>query len=47
MTASDAMTKADIALQNAKSSGRNTWSVYCYSEAQRESHRKTWSLRSR
>lgn len=40
MTASDAMTKADIALQNAKSSGRNTWSAYCYTEAQRESHRK-------
>lgn len=40
MTASDAMTKADIALQNAKRAGRNTWSAYSYSEAQREDHRK-------
>ncbi len=40
MTASDAMTKADIALQNAKRAGRNTWSAYCYSEEQREGHRK-------
>ncbi len=40
MTASDAMTKADIALQNAKRDGRNTWSAYCYSEEQREGHRK-------
>jgi EAL domain-containing protein (putative c-di-GMP-specific phosphodiesterase class I) len=39
-TASDAMTKADIALQNAKRAGRNTWSVYSYSEEQRRDHRK-------
>jgi len=39
-TPSDAMTKADIALQKAKRDGRNTWSVYQYTEAQREGHRK-------
>jgi diguanylate cyclase (GGDEF)-like protein len=36
----DAMTKADIALQNAKRSGSNSWSVYSYSEAQRQDHRR-------
>lgn len=39
-TANDAMTKADIALQNAKRAGRNTWAVYRYSDAQREDHQK-------
>jgi len=39
-TPSDAMTKADIALQKAKRDGRNTWSIYRYTEAQREGHRK-------
>jgi diguanylate cyclase (GGDEF)-like protein len=39
-TATDAMTKADIALHNAKRSGRNNWSIYCYSEEQREVHLK-------
>ena len=39
-TATDALTKADIALQNAKRSGRNNWSLYCYTPAQRETHRK-------
>jgi diguanylate cyclase (GGDEF)-like protein len=39
-TATDALTKADIALQNAKRSGRNNWSLYCYTQAQREIHRK-------
>jgi len=39
-SASDAMTKADIALQNAKRNGRNTWSVYRFTEAQREGHRQ-------
>jgi len=37
---SDAMTKADIALQQAKRNGRNTWSMYRYTEAQRDGHRK-------
>ena len=35
-TPSDAMTKADIALQQAKRDGRNTWSIYRYTEAQRD-----------
>ncbi|MHA1108737.1 MAG: EAL domain-containing protein, partial [Alphaproteobacteria bacterium] len=39
-TGSDAMTKADIALQKAKRSGRNTWSLYDYSERQRSHQRK-------
>ena len=39
-TATDALTKADIALQNAKRSGRNNWSLYRYTEEQRELHRK-------
>lgn len=39
-SAADAMTKADIALQNAKRSGRNTWAAYRYTEAQREGHRQ-------
>ena len=39
-TAVDAMTKADIALQNAKRLGRNTWASYAYSEEQRRDHRK-------
>jgi len=39
-SATDAMTKADIALQNAKRAGRNTWSVYRYTEEQRADHRK-------
>jgi diguanylate cyclase (GGDEF)-like protein len=39
-SSSDAITKADIALQSAKRSGRNTWSVYRYTEAQREGHRR-------
>src|SRR5690606_10274962 len=39
-TAIDAMTKADIALQNAKHAGRNTWALYTYSEAQRREQRK-------
>lgn len=39
-TATDAMTKADIALHNAKRSGRNNWSLYCYSEEQRAVHQK-------
>ena len=38
-TATDAMTKADIALQNAKRSGRNNWSVYRYTDEQREIQR--------
>ncbi|MEE8334413.1 MAG: EAL domain-containing protein [Alphaproteobacteria bacterium] len=39
-TPSDAMTKADIALQKSKRDGRNTWSMYRYTDAQREGHRK-------
>ena len=39
-TPSDAMTKADIALQQSKRDGRNTWSMYRYTDAQREGHRK-------
>lgn len=39
-TGSDAMTKADIALQKAKRSGRNTWSLYDYSEQQRSHQRQ-------
>ncbi len=39
-SSSDAITKADIALQSAKRSGRNTWSVYRYTEAQRDGHRR-------
>lgn len=39
-TATDAMTKADVALQKAKRSGRNTWSIYDYTEEQRQDHRK-------
>jgi len=34
-TATDAMTKAEIALQNAKRSGRNNWSLYRYTDEQR------------
>ncbi len=39
-TGSDAMTKADIALQKAKRAGRNTWALYDYSEQQRRHQRK-------
>jgi diguanylate cyclase (GGDEF)-like protein len=39
-TATDAMTKAEIALQNAKRSGRNNWSLYRYTDEQREAQRK-------
>lgn len=39
-SAADAVTKAEIALQNAKRAGRNTWSVYQYTDAQRDGHRK-------
>jgi len=39
-TGSDAMTKGDIALQKAKRSGRNTWSLYDYSEEQRSHQRQ-------
>ena len=39
-TATDAMTKADIALQNAKRSGRNNWSLYRYTQEQRDIHQK-------
>ncbi|MDA1324401.1 MAG: EAL domain-containing protein [Proteobacteria bacterium] len=38
-TATDALTKAEIALHNAKRSGRNNWSLYRYTEAQREVQR--------
>jgi diguanylate cyclase (GGDEF)-like protein len=36
----DAMTKAEIALQNAKRGGSNSWEVYSYSETQRQDHRR-------
>jgi len=36
----DAMTKADIALQNAKRAGSNSWSLYSYSVEQRDGHRR-------
>src|SRR5690606_28681218 len=39
-TATDALTKAEIALQNAKRSGRNNWSLYRYTPAQRDQHRR-------
>ena len=39
-TGADAMTKADIALQKAKRSGRNTWAMYDYTEQQRHHQRK-------
>lgn len=39
-TVTDAMTKADIALQNAKRTGRNNWSLYRYTGEQRETQRK-------
>jgi len=46
-TATDAMTKADIALQNAKRAGRNTWALYRYSDEQREGHRKNMVVAER
>ncbi|MPY69441.1 MAG: EAL domain-containing protein [Alphaproteobacteria bacterium] len=36
----DAVTKAEIALQNAKRASSNSWSVYSYSEEQRRDHRR-------
>ena len=36
----DAMTKADIALRQAKRAGRNTWAMYDYTEEQRCAHRR-------
>jgi len=39
-TSTDAITKAEIALHNAKRSGRNNWSLYRYTEEQREVQRK-------
>ena len=36
----DAMTKADIALRQAKRAGRNTWAMYDYTEEQRRAHRR-------
>ncbi len=38
-TTTDAMVKAEIALQNAKRSGRNNWSIYRYTDEQREVQR--------
>jgi diguanylate cyclase (GGDEF)-like protein len=38
-TTNDALTKAEIALQNAKRSGRNNWSLYRYTDEQREAQR--------
>jgi len=38
-TTGDTMTKADIALQKAKMSGRDCFSIYAYSEEQRLTHR--------
>jgi diguanylate cyclase (GGDEF)-like protein len=38
-TTTDAMTKAEIALHNAKRSGRNNWSLYRYTDEQREIQR--------
>jgi diguanylate cyclase (GGDEF)-like protein len=38
-TPTDAITKAEIALQNAKRSGRNNWSLYRYTDVQREVQR--------
>lgn len=36
----DAMTKADIALRQAKRAGHNTWAMYDYTEEQRCAHRR-------
>ncbi len=36
----DVMTKADIALRQAKRAGRNTWAMYDYTEEQRCAHRR-------
>ena len=38
-TAVDAMTKADIALRDAKLSGRDCYAIYSYTEEQRSGHR--------
>jgi diguanylate cyclase (GGDEF)-like protein len=38
-TTGDTMTKADIALQKAKLSGRDCYTIYSYSEEQRRTHR--------
>lgn len=46
-TTTDAMTKADVALQKAKRSGRNTWSIYDYTEEQRRDHRNNMAIAER
>ena len=46
-TAVDAMTKADIALRDAKLSGRDCFAVYSYTEEQRSGHRNDMVIAER
>ena len=46
-TAVDAMTKADIALRDAKLSGRDCFAVYSYTEEQRTGHRNDMVIAER
>jgi diguanylate cyclase (GGDEF)-like protein len=46
-TAVDAMTKADIALRDAKLLGRDCYSIYSYTEAQRDGHRNDMVIAER
>ncbi len=46
-TAADAMTKADIALRDAKQSGRDRLAIYSYTEEQRVDHRDNMVIAER